>query len=158
MDTNAAAVAALLERKVFDNIVVGDALSLERSAIPLDHIDVIFAGDIIEHVGEPGRLLRAVNRSADPASTLIVTTPNAFGLPNFVRYCLGLPFEGTDHVCSFNVATLAQLLQRSGWQPHEVWTCYQDAATAHAGFGLARSLLRLFPGVGGTLLMIAKRG
>lgn len=157
VDIDAAAVAALHEHGVYTNVIAADVLTLDRADVHLDTIDVVFAGDIIEHIANPGQFLQGIAQVADPGATLVLTTPNAFGLFNFVRYCLCRTYEGNEHVCSFNVATICQLLEWAGWQPQRTWTCYQDLAATKPGFRLGSALIGAFPAVGGTLLIEATR-
>src|SRR4029450_11610601 len=102
VDTNREAVDALTQAGIFDNLISADATTLDRTSIGLDRIDVVVAGDIVEHLSNPGALLDNVARIADKDSRLVMTTPNALGLPNFIRYLRGDVLEGEDHVLSFN--------------------------------------------------------
>jgi SAM-dependent methyltransferase len=157
VDYDEPSVKMLTERGVFTNLICADVTTLERSDIPLERVDVIVAGDTIEHLSNPGTMLDAMRRLADPGTQLIVTTPNALGLLLFLRHTLGKPIEGADHVCSFNAATLTNLLVRHRWAPLEMMTCYQERARSVAGFRLGTALFHRFPRWGGTLLVVAAR-
>jgi hypothetical protein len=151
------AVRAAAAGGQFDNIICADATTLSRASIPLDQIDVIVAGDIIEHLANPGGLLASCWSWADPQTILALTTPNAVGLPLIARYSLGRVVDGGDHLCSFNVYTLTQLLERSGWQIDELFTCHQAQASPSAAFGFAKRVLASVPQFGGTLFAQARR-
>lgn len=160
IDTAVDAVAALVDNGIFDNLLCADATMLARTDIPLDRIDVIVAGDIIEHLSSPGLLLDAAHRLSDADTVLVVTTPNSFGAARMLAYLRGTNVEGDDHKVSFNIWSLSNLLLAHGWSPIFAATCYQPAAEAiHGGaaFKLGRAVFRRFPKLGGTLLVSAQR-
>ncbi len=143
---------------IFTNIVAGDVERLDEVEIARK-FEVIIAGDIIEHLSNPGRMLDGIRRFCDEQTRLVITTPNAFGAPNFLRHSLGTFREGDEHVLCFNAQNLATLLDRHGYSLSELHTCYQPlSAGKHSGilFGLGRKALELFPRFGGTLLAVAK--
>jgi 2-polyprenyl-3-methyl-5-hydroxy-6-metoxy-1,4-benzoquinol methylase len=140
---------------LFTNILWGDVEHLED--VPLEQtFDVIVAGDIIEHLSNPGLFLSGVRRFARPDTQFILTTPNAFGLPAFVRYARNKFREGAEHVLCFNAENLANLLQRHGWTIDDCFTCYQGRSTAHTLFRFGKWLLQAFPKFGGTLGVTAR--
>jgi hypothetical protein len=122
--------------------------------------EVILAGDLIEHLSEPGRMLDQVAGLASETGELIVSTPNSFGLPHFIRYARGLPVDGNDHVLSFHLFTLRNLLLRHGFRMKEAYSCYdRPPRTWNERVRLAVGIpvLKLFPSFGGTLLIVAAR-
>jgi len=78
--------------------------------------DVIFSGDIIEHLSNPGLFLKACRRNLKKGGRLIITTPNCFNLFNLAeKISKGEPTVNKDHTCYFNRKTLEQLLKKNGW-------------------------------------------
>jgi 2-polyprenyl-3-methyl-5-hydroxy-6-metoxy-1,4-benzoquinol methylase len=144
------------EHGVFDNVLVGDVERLDTLHLE-GPFDVIVAGDIIEHLSNPGAMLRGVRTLAGPRTTLVLTTPHSFGLPNFLRFTLGRFEEGDQHVATYNETNLRNLLARHGFHVDRVDTCHQSAAARSGGlaFRLGRILLRRFPRFGGTLFLVA---
>jgi SAM-dependent methyltransferase len=159
VDINQEAVDAIRSAGIFDNIVVADATTMDRSDIDLPSIDVIVASDVIEHLPNPGILLEAARRVADSHTKIVVTTPNAASLPQFLRYVSGRVIEGDDHKVSFNVYSLKNLLRTAGWEPDWMATCYQRQAAARLGksFGLTKAALARVPSLGGTLFVISRK-
>jgi SAM-dependent methyltransferase len=158
IDVDAEGVQAM--SRLFDNLIVADIHSLTREEIPLPSIDAFVAGDVIEHLSDPGGMLESIGRLSGPETRLVLTTPNAVGLPNFVRYCRGRSIDGEDHVCSFNRFTLENLLRRHGWIIDELYACHQSAAERRYGrklFRLGTTLLKRYPHLGGTLFADASR-
>jgi SAM-dependent methyltransferase len=79
--------------------------------------DVIFAGDLIEHVVNPGLFLDNVKKHLVPGGRLIMTTPNTFNL--FVmagKLTRPEPPINPDHTFYFNRRTIAVLLQKCGME------------------------------------------
>lgn len=75
--------------------------------------DVIFAGDLIEHLSNPGLFLQASKQHLKKDGLLIISTPNAFNLFNIAeKISKEEPTVNKDHTCYFNSKTLAQLLSR----------------------------------------------
>lgn len=120
--------------------------------------EVVVAGDVLEHLSNPGHALDEIRRLVRSDGELIVTCPNAFGAPNFVRFALGRYQEGLDHVQSYNKHTLAQLLERHGFSGTRLWTAIDHWPPSGARRGLYRAgahVLGLFPELGGTLVAVA---
>ncbi len=79
--------------------------------------DVIFAGDIIEHLSNPGLFLESCKRNLTQEGRLIITTPNVFNLFNLTEKCAKRePTVNKDHTCYFNNKTLSTLLVKNGFE------------------------------------------
>src|SRR5262245_38635821 len=74
LDILEAAVTALREQG--HEMVCGDATSIDLG----ERFEVVVAGELIEHVDNPGALIRNLARHLAPDGLLIVTTPNPFFL------------------------------------------------------------------------------
>jgi len=84
---------------IFDSVVHGDVERLDE--LPVDQkFDTVIAGDIIEHLSNPGQMLAGIKRFCGSDTRVIITTPNAFGAPNYLRYSAGRFREGAEHVMS----------------------------------------------------------
>ncbi len=78
--------------------------------------DVIFAGDLIEHLPNPGLFLDACRAHLAEGGTLVLTTPNAFNLFNMAeKLTKDEPTVNHDHTCYYNHKTLAHLLDKREW-------------------------------------------
>lgn len=91
-------------------IAAAEDFSLEKK------FDVIFAGDLIEHLVNPGLFLDNAKKHLKPGGRLIMTTPNTFNL--FVmagKLTRPEPPINPDHTFYFNRKTMATLLQKCGW-------------------------------------------
>ncbi len=95
----------------------------EVAALGLQPADVVLAGEIIEHLDSPGPFLTAMRDLCGPDGTLIVTTPNAYGLVNVVASMTRrVEVNHPDHVVMFTWRTLTELLRRTGWEPVDAAT------------------------------------
>ena len=143
---------------VFRNIRYGNLERLHEVALE-GTFAVIIAGDVIEHLSNPGLMLEGVKKFCTPDTTLIITTPHAFGLPNFIRWCLNRFREGDEHVMTFNADNIRNLLTRHGYAITNINSCFQSISrNQHSPivFTGLKSLLGVFPRLGGTLIVEAK--
>ena len=98
-----------------------DAQSPEAvRALDLEPFDVVVAGEVIEHLDEPGPFLRAMRELAAPDGVLLVTTPNAYRLLNFLAPVTGSELVHQDHTAWHSPQTLRTLLARNGWRVEEI--------------------------------------
>jgi 2-polyprenyl-3-methyl-5-hydroxy-6-metoxy-1,4-benzoquinol methylase len=115
-----------------------DAQSPEAvAALGLEPAEVVIAGEVVEHLDAPGPFLRALRELVAPEGLLVVTTPNAYRLLNFLAPLAGVELVHPDHTAWHSPHTLATLLARSGWEL-EGAAYYQNPAPRLGGFtGLA---------------------
>ncbi len=77
--------------------------------------DVIFAGDLIEHLSNPGTFIDCVKKHLNDKGVLILTTPNTFNLFNLAeKITKNEPTTNPDHTFYFNSKVLKQLLDKNG--------------------------------------------
>ena len=156
VDDSQEVISYYREKKIFDNILYGDVenlpeLDLERT------FDVIVAGDIIEHISNPGLLLEGIKRFCREDTLIIITTPHSFGLLNFIRFAFKKFSEGREHVMTFNIFNISNLLERHGFLVNSIDACYQNHAL-QCGFlfKLGKNFFERFPQFGGTLFVVAQ--
>jgi SAM-dependent methyltransferase len=100
------------------NLVEADLEQLDKADLP-EHFDVVLAGEIVEHLSNPGLFLTSVTQLMGPETRLVLTTTNAYCAMRFVRYALrgrGGRVEPVhpDHVAYYSYATIRVLLVRHG--------------------------------------------
>jgi SAM-dependent methyltransferase len=90
--------------------------------------DVIEAGFILEHVDDPGLILRRLHRFLAPSGRLFIAVPNARSLHRLLGYHAGLlddlyALSEADHALGhkryFDAASLTELVVRSGYRVAE---------------------------------------
>ena len=122
---------ALTRSYVDGNDVVGidvDRVALEEAAKlgietrwadveePLDvddeGFDVVVAGELLEHLREPERLVAEARRALRPRGLLVGSVPNAYRLKNRLRFLFGTPPErDPTHLHLFRPTDVRELLR-----------------------------------------------
>jgi SAM-dependent methyltransferase len=82
---------------------------------PLDFddatFDVVVAGELLEHLRDPRRIVADVRRVLKPAGTFVGSVPNAYRLKNRVRFLLGRnPEDDPTHLQMFSPDDVRKLL------------------------------------------------
>jgi SAM-dependent methyltransferase len=106
--------ATILRERGFDKIYVQSAETFQLS----DRFDTIVAGELIEHLANPGLFLQQARAHLKPGGRLVLTTPNAFSLL-FISYALfkyPKTCENLQHTCWFCPQTVKELVERSGFK------------------------------------------
>ena len=99
-------------------------MSAEDFSFPVT-FDLIFAGDLIEHLSNPGLFLANCRKHLAPGGRLLITTPSAFNLFNLAeKLTKREPTVNADHTCYFNSKTLKKLLEKNGMEAVEVSFLY----------------------------------
>lgn len=110
VDIDEEAVRFLRERYGVGDVFVGDVESLHLD-FP-EPIDVILAGELIEHLYNPGNFLRSLSRYMGEQTILLITTPNLLGAKTFLHSLLGIQRIHPDHTIGFTFTLLQTLLTR----------------------------------------------
>jgi SAM-dependent methyltransferase len=92
----------------------------EVAALALEPADVLLAGELIEHLSNPGSMLTAVRPLVREEGSLILTTPNAHAVTNTLAGLLGLELVNSDHVGWQSWCTAEKLLDRHGFRVTEL--------------------------------------
>ncbi len=99
-----------------------------NDGIPLkkDSIDIIIAGEIIEHIFNPIKFIRECNKVLKKGGNLVLSTPNLCSLKNRFKVLIGkLPeycAEPLDdesferHIVDFNISRLRKILKENGFE------------------------------------------
>jgi 2-polyprenyl-3-methyl-5-hydroxy-6-metoxy-1,4-benzoquinol methylase len=122
--------AARARERGYD-VRTGDAEALDLGRT----FEVVWAGELIEHLSCAGGFLDGARRHLEPGGRLVLTTPNAFAVSNFVYRFGGHPRVNRGHTCWYDETTLSQLLARHGYAVVEV------SFLAHRTPGRVRALI-----------------
>lgn len=105
---------ACLQQLGYPDIYVDNAECLRHPAVCRRSYDVIVAGEIIEHLENPGNFLRSIQSLMTGQTEMILTTVNAYCLFRFFYYLMGLEEIHADHNYYFSPRVLCCLLERCG--------------------------------------------
>lgn len=98
---------------------------LNQSPLPFenDSFDLIFAGEVIEHLVDTDGFVRELHRCVRPGGAVIITTPNLVSFENRVRVLLGIypiwlnyNLSGSGHVRGYTPRILRKQLQEHGFR------------------------------------------
>jgi SAM-dependent methyltransferase len=118
------------------NLYRADLQKLDE--VPLDEtFEVIIAGEIIEHLSNPGLFLQGIKRFMNEKSELVITTVNAYCAMRYFIYALrGKGGENEpvhpDHVAYYSYKTLKLLLEREDFYVKEFY--FYDLGDEHRPF------------------------
>jgi SAM-dependent methyltransferase len=94
------------------NIRYGDVEKLDLG----ETFDVIVAGELIEHLSNPGLFLEGVRKHLNENGRLIITSPNPFFFYRFCQALVGNVVCNVEHICYYDKRTIRQLLERFGFK------------------------------------------
>jgi SAM-dependent methyltransferase len=121
---------------------------LDAEEIPPEgeRFDTIAAGELIEHLANPGRFLTGCLPRLKPDGVLVLSTPQPFTPAHLLVYLRGAPNGfNLEHTAWFDRQTLTQLLERCGYEIVDL-RYVDDLYTEGAGWryrAFARLWLRL---------------
>lgn len=126
----------ILKNSGAKNLYKADLEKLEDVALD-ETFDVIIAGEMIEHLSNPGLFLRGIKRFMNKDTDLIITTINAYCAFRFIIY--GLRGKGganepvhPDHVAYYSYKTLSLILERENLEVKNFY--FYDIGVEHRPF------------------------
>lgn len=112
-----------LKQKGVQNLYHFDAEKLEDFDINMK-FDVIIAGQIIEHLKNPGLFLEGAKQLLKPKGYLIITVPNAISIKRIIKMIFRIDAQSPYHSYSFTGNTLKKLLNLCGLEIKEFNSYY----------------------------------
>ena len=97
-------------RRAGYNVVLEDAEDFNLN----ERFDVVLAGELIEHLSNPGKFLESAARHLRKGGKLVLTTPNlhdAYHLKEKFLHCR----DSKKHVLGFTPGLLRNILERHRW-------------------------------------------
>ena len=89
-------------------------------ALGIAPAEVVIAGEVIEHLDQPGPFLQAMRELVAPGGRLVVTTPNQVNFLAVLGPVSGREPMHPDHMAAYSVRTLQALGERNGWALEKV--------------------------------------
>ena len=110
VDLNSVEVAKLNQKGY--EIIVGDVEKINLGK----KFELIIAGELIEHLSNPGLFLENMRKHLKDGGFLIITTPNAYALRYALRHIMhGIVVLNPEHTFYFDYFTLKELCERNGF-------------------------------------------
>lgn len=125
----------------------------------------VVAAELIEHLYRPGHLLDEIARVLRPGGVLVLSTPNLAPLEDRIRFLFGRSPRQVDpthpylhlHIRPFTAEMLRRMLRAAGFVRVSVRSNYVGVSVGAGRWLQSRLLARLFPGLGGSLVISARR-
>ena len=103
-----------IKRYRYENFTRCDACGVSFSD---SFFDTVFAGELIEHLCDPGLLLAEINRVLRIGGRAIITTPNVYALERIKEHYLGRRSLGSEnHKILFSWSSLVELLEAHSFE------------------------------------------
>ncbi len=130
----------------------------EQFPYPDSFFDIIFAGEVIEHIADPRKFVTEANRILRAGGLFVITTPNLAGLESRVKMLFGkiprciepLSSHHYQHVRPFTFSSLKEFLERGGFSVNSLSS--NRIKTGSADF---YTLADWFPSLGSTIIVEA---
>ncbi|MDR7494213.1 MAG: class I SAM-dependent methyltransferase [Armatimonadota bacterium] len=158
-------------------------IDVNHADLPFDRefFDGVYCGEIIEHLFDPGHLLREIRRVLKPGGICVLTTPNLAGWPNRIALFLGYqPFptavspnhewagklllkseEGQwGHIRVFTLRALEELVALHNLSILSVEGCPVTINTRHWSAGVITRIdrwLARFPAVANRVILVLRK-
>jgi len=145
VDVNQEGVRFLTDDLGFKDVIRGDVESLAELKFNRT-FELIVAGELLEHLPNPGLCLTGVKGLLAKDGALLVTVPNAFSLKGFLRVARGVEFVHPEHVAYFSSVTMRRLLELCGYSlvSHAYYVSKSASRLKRAVDILMFSLVRCF--------------
>lgn len=143
--------------------VVGD---IESPLVFRDgSFDIVFAGEVIEHIIEIDNFLLEVRRCLKKDGLFVITTPNLARFIDRIRFIFGLPPKQNIpmhrylkyHVTPFTLSSLRTCLRRCGFRMDTFTSNYVYLDPTGRKELKSKLIANLIPSFGGTLIVAARR-
>lgn len=119
------------------DVRVGDAESL--SNLDIDQVDVIVAGEVIEHLSNPGLFFNEASKVTGDDGELLISTPNPHAFV-FTKKAIFGENNNPEHTCWFDPQFLEQLSRRYGWCVSKSWYVTPDGGISRIIFPISKAL------------------
>jgi SAM-dependent methyltransferase len=128
-------------------------------------LGAVLMGELIEHVYDPPALLAECHRVLAPGGVLVLTTPNLAPLQDRFRFLGGRAPRHINplhpylslHIRPFTAQLLATVLRHAGFAPIALRSNLVLWRLPNGCWLRSRALARLAPGLGGSLVVSARK-
>lgn len=156
VDINHRAIEQLRSQYGLPNLYVAD---VEKLNIDFgENFDVVIAGELLEHLNNPGLFLDSIKRYMNNETFLICTTPNLLGLKLFLHNVIGNQAIHPDHSVGFTFSLIETLFVHHDYYITEWLTSVQRFSGWRNWLSniVLNGLFSMFPRYGETMIVVAK--
>jgi 2-polyprenyl-3-methyl-5-hydroxy-6-metoxy-1,4-benzoquinol methylase len=90
------------------------SMDVTRGEMPPGEWELIVAGELVEHLGNPGGLFEAADRMLSAHGTFVLTTPNPYALWRVFQNINDRTHENLDHALLLSPWGIIELAERNG--------------------------------------------
>lgn len=139
------------------NLFWGNVEELQSLDIS-EKFDIVFAGELIEHLNNPGLFLEGVKRFLGNYGVLFITTPNAYSLKTYLHLLFKKEQIETDHSLIFSFSTLYQLLKRYNFEVINYYTAIETQRSKKSNFAkyIFSLIYKIFPQYADKIILVCK--
>ncbi len=147
----------LLSSYGLNHLVEGNLYDMKSLNLPTD-FDIILAGEILEHLENPGLFLKELRGISGPDALIILSTPNAYSAKQFIHVLLGYDNIEPSHVAVWGFSTLHRLLKDNGFHISDWFTALHTQLSARSRIAepIFSIICRWFPQVGDDLIVTCR--
>lgn len=139
VDINKSGIDYIKKRYSYDHLYAIDVINDELpEEIKREKIDYLLIPDVIEYIGNPVAFLKAIKEKLTNVDKVVLTTPNAFRLNNFIYSLKNIELINTDHRFWFTPYTLSKIVVDAGFEIENI------GFYEHGRLGRKRILKKLF--------------
>jgi SAM-dependent methyltransferase len=135
----------------YDDVSDGDAERLGFTG----EFDTVLAGDVLEHLNNPGLFIEGAGRALRPDGELVIAVPCAFTAQTLKTWLRGTEQVHRDHVAYYSPKTLAGLCARYGLSPVFLGFTVQPPDEGESGLfiRMREAVIRRFPTMAPAIIM-----
>ena len=140
----------------FDNVVYYDVYQAStRQGVDDVSFDYILIPEVIEHIDDPIRFLQQVQLKLNKSRTAatVISVPNAFRLPNFVKALSNIEPVNTDHRYWFTPYTLRKITFLAGLRQDKLFMVNNGNEPGISGWG-KQQIAKRFPFLRNSLVSV----
>ena len=118
--------AGVRAKNVFNHVLIGDVES-QLASLPRNHFDAVICNDILEHLVEPGEVIKQLTIHLTETGVLIASIPNVRYLPNLLNLFLKKDWKYEDsgildrtHLRFFTQKSIVRMVEESGYRVEKI--------------------------------------
>lgn len=96
--------------------------TLQEAKFPDKHFDVVVMSHVLEHISNPGNLLREIKRILKNNGIMVISAPNLDGFWVKIKKEKWPGLRPKEHIWQFGITSLRELLEKQGFKVKRIRT------------------------------------